>query len=67
MKIKVEETNGDIAVIISGKDLMFCANVFENNKTLHFWLTDELADSLAFHLGSILQDREQKKTGQNKV
>ena len=46
-----------IYICLTGEDLGFMAHPY----SLAFWLNEDEADKLAFHLQSVLQDREQKK------
>jgi hypothetical protein len=63
MKIKVKDNlkNGlkDLQVVIS--DVEFCCDVIGKKPSIMFWLDEDSSDSLAFHLSTILQDRERAK------
>jgi len=59
MKILVDEVRGEdkILVRLSGEDIKFIVSEY----SLSFYLDDDLADKLAFQLGAVLQDRQQRK------
>ena len=59
-KVHVKSDNlcKDILVAINGVDFN-CDTIC--TKTIMFWLTEDQADSVVFHLGSELQDRARKE------
>jgi len=65
IKIEVldDRKNKDIMVSVSG--VTFSTDNFFDTNTIHFFLDEKSADSLSFHLGTILQDREREREEQN--
>lgn len=61
MNIKVIDKKGveDIAVVLT--NITFSCDNVGNIPNVIFWLNSDEADSLAFHLQSVLQDRERRK------
>jgi hypothetical protein len=55
---KIDTMNKDILVSINGVDFN-CDTVL--NKTVMFWLTEDQADSLVFHVSTAIQEREKKR------
>ncbi len=58
IKIRVDENPIDksIGIMVSGS--VFQVNTFFDTTTVNFFLTPDLADKLAFHIQSILQDQD---------
>lgn len=60
MKIIVDEVDFEndknICIRFSGEDIKFIVTEY----SVAVYINNEIADSLQFHLGSILQDRERK-------
>jgi len=54
-QIDVNESNAGIRVIL--KNIDFSVDCI-GNRSIMFWLDDDEADRLAFHLNSCLQDKE---------
>lgn len=61
MKIQIDEVEGEkdknIAIRLSGEDIKFLASEY----SCSIYVDEDMADSICFHLGSILQDRERRK------
>lgn len=66
-KIKIDVADdrqcNDIMVSVSG--VTFSADNFFGSDTIRFFLDNDSADKLAFHLSSIIQDRERAKEEEN--
>ncbi len=66
MKIQIDEVEGEkdknIAIRLSGGDIKFLASEY----SCSIYIDEDIADSLVFHLGTILQDRERRKDLTNK-
>lgn len=59
MKVEVEEVEKEntIALRISGFDIKFLANPY----SISVYFNEDIADKIAFQIGSVLQDRERRK------
>lgn len=57
--IKVEEVDGLVSITFSDGDLQYIAS--PRGVTVYF--NEKQADSIAFHLNTILQDRERSRDG----
>ena len=68
MKLKVDEVEGEkdknIAIRVSGEDIKFIASEY----SCSVYIDEKNAESLAFHIQSIIQDRDirSKKNLQNR-
>ena len=61
MKIEVRDEVGREDIIVSLQDAQFSVSAIGKPHII-FWLNEDEADKLCFHLQSVLQDRERRKT-----
>ena len=61
MKIEVREVQGTEDIPVSLTGVQFTVDTIGTPRIL-FWLSEDEADKLCFHLQSVLQDRERRKS-----
>ncbi len=61
MKLIIDEVEGEkdknILIRLSGEDIKFLVSEY----SCSVYINEDMADSLVFHLGTILQDRERQR------
>lgn len=60
MKIEVRDEKDREDIIVTLKDASFSVDAI-GKPSIMFWLNENEADRLCFHLQSVLQDRERRK------
>lgn len=64
MDIKVIDNNKSIQVVIN--DVKFNCDAI-GKPYIMFWVDEDIADKLAFHLRAVVEDRQRVKEKQNKA